>query len=272
MAPSRPAAFAKPFVLRTFANPTATSLAIEKFGVTNANTIRNLSYDEIAAHKAKNGEGQFVKNGTYTIDTGKFTGSSPKNKYIMDQAPSSQNIWWGDINHPERAEVFDELYETVTKHYSSAEKVFVAFKIENDVVIGGTWYRGEKKKGIFLPLDGIMAMHCAAKTRYLIGDDEHGWDDEGIFNFEGGCYAKTVNLSQENEPDIYNTIKRDALLENAFVDAEAKEPDFYNTSRTENGRVSYPIYHILNHEPTSSGGHPSNIACTPTACCRLCPS
>lgn len=351
--------------LRTFANASASSLGLEKFGVTNAKTQvhHNLSYDEISAHEDNNGEGQFIKNGTYTIDTGKFTGRSPKDKYIVDQAPSSRNIWWGDINQPVKADVFDELYETVTKHYGSAEKVyvfdgyaganaasrkkvrfitelawqhhfvtnmflrpqtkdeianfepdftiinackvtnknykkhglnsevFVAFNIEKDVaVIGGTWYGGEMKKGIFsmmnywLPLDGIMAMHCSAnkgkngdtalffglsgtgKTtlsadphRYLIGDDEHGWDDDGIFNFEGGCYAKTINLSAENEPDIYNAIKRDALLENVFVDAKTKEPDFYNTSKTENGRVSYPIYHIPNHEPTSSGGHPSNV-------------
>ncbi|KAE9335883.1 Phosphoenolpyruvate carboxykinase (ATP) [Phytophthora fragariae] len=149
------------------------------------------------------------------------------------------------------------------KHGLNSE-VFVAFNIEKDVaVIGGTWYGGEMKKGIFsmmnywLPLDGIMAMHCSAnkgkhgdtalffrlsgtgKTslsadphRFLIGDDEHGWGDEGIFNFEGGCYAKTINLCAENESDIYNAIKRDALLENTFVDAESKEPDFYNTSKT----------------------------------------
>ncbi|EEY56657.1 phosphoenolpyruvate carboxykinase [Phytophthora infestans T30-4] len=364
MAQSSPA-FSSSFGLRTFANATAASLGIDKFGVTNAKTQvhRNLSYDEIAVHEEKNGEGHFVKNGTYTIDTGKFTGRSPKDKFIVDQAPSSKNIWWGDINQPVSPEVFDELYETVSEHYGQAEKVyvfdgyaganpasrkkvrfitelawqhhfvtnmflrpqtkeeiadfkpdftivnackvtnknykkhglnsevFVAFNIEKDVaVIGGTWYGGEMKKGIFsmmnywLPLDGIMAMHCSAnkgkngdtalffglsgtgKTtlsadphRYLIGDDEHGWDDEGIFNFEGGCYAKTINLSAENEPDIYNAIKRDALLENTYVDAETKEPDFYNTSKTENGRVSYPIYHIPNHEPTSSGGHPNNI-------------
>ncbi|KAI9992325.1 hypothetical protein PInf_017722 [Phytophthora infestans] len=348
-------AFSSLFGLRTFANATAASLGIDKLGVTNAKTQvhRNLSYDEIAVHEEKSGEGQFVKNGTYTIDTGKFTGRSPKDKFIVDQQE----------HLPVSPEGFNELYETVSEHYDQSEKVYVfdgyaganptsrkkvrfitelawqhhfvtnmflrpqtkeeiadfkpdltivnaykaknknykkhglnlevsvAFNIEKDVAgIGGTWYGGEMKKGIFsmmtywLPLDGIMAVHCSAnkgkngdtalffglsgtgKTtlsadphRYLIGDDEHGWDDEGIFNFEGGCYAKTINLSAENEPDIYNAIKRDALLENTYVDAETKEPDFYNTSKTENGRVSYPIYHIPNHEPTSSGGHPSNI-------------
>ncbi|CEG43480.1 phosphoenolpyruvate carboxykinase [Plasmopara halstedii] len=331
------------FALRTFANASASSLGLEKFGITNAKTQvhHNLSYDEIAAHEERNNEGQFIKNGTYTIDTGKFTGRSPKDKYIVDQAPSSKNIWWGDINHPVyvfdgyagahaasrkkvrfitelawqhhfvtnmflRPKTKDEIAnfrpdftivnackvtnKSYKKHGLNSE-VFVAFNIEKDVaVIGGTWYGGEMKKGIFsmmnywLPLDGIMAMHCSAnkgkdgdtalffglsgtgKTtlsadpqRYLIGDDEHGWDDEGIFNFEGGCYAKTINLSAENEPDIYNAIKRDALLENVFVDTKTKIPDFYNTSKTENGRVSYPIHHIPNYEPTSSGGHPSNV-------------
>ncbi|TYZ62659.1 hypothetical protein PybrP1_002838 [[Pythium] brassicae (nom. inval.)] len=358
-------AFFAPRFANFSANARAAALGLEKFGVTNASTKvhHNLSYGEIAQHEEANKEGEFIANGTYTIDTGKFTGRSPKDKYIVDQAPSNKNIWWGDINRPISAEVFDDLYEKVTGHYSQAEKVyvfdgyaganpnsrkkvriitelawqhhfvtnmflrpetkeeianfepdftivnackvtnedykkhglnsevFVAFNIEKNVaVIGGTWYGGEMKKGIFsmmnywLPLDGIMAMHCSAnkgkngdtalffglsgtgKTtlsadphRWLIGDDEHGWDDEGIFNFEGGCYAKTINLSRENEPDIYNAIKRDALLENTWVDPATHEPDYYNTSKTENGRVSYPIYHIPNHEPNSSGGHPDNI-------------
>ena len=144
-------------------------------------------------------------------------------------------------------------------------------------VIINTWYGGEMKKGLFsymnylLPLQGMASMHCSANTdlngentaiffglsgtgkttlstdpkRLLIGDDEHGWDDEGVFNFEGGCYAKVINLSQEAEPDIYAAIKRDALLENVIVDAEGKI-DFNDKSATENTRVSYPIYHIKN--------------------------
>ena len=144
-------------------------------------------------------------------------------------------------------------------------------------VIINTWYGGEMKKGMFsmmnyyLPLKGIAAMHCSANTdlngentaiffglsgtgkttlstdpkRLLIGDDEHGWDDDGVFNFEGGCYAKVINLSKENEPDIWNAIKRDALLENVTVDANGKI-DFADKSVTENTRVSYPIYHIKN--------------------------
>jgi len=136
----------------------------------------------------------------------------------------------------------------------------------------------------WLPLDGIMSMHCSANVgkdgdsalffglsgtgkttlsadpnRYLIGDDEHGWDDDGIFNFEGGCYAKTIDLSPDNEPEIYAAIKRDALLENVWLEGEDNTPDYYNTTKTQNGRVSYPIYHIDNYQPDSMAGHPDNI-------------
>ncbi len=157
-------------------------------------------------------------------------------------------------------------------------------------VILNTWYGGEMKKGMFsymnylLPLKGIASMHCSAnigekgdtaiffglsgtgKTtlstdskRQLIGDDEHGWDDEGVFNFEGGCYAKVINLSQENEPDIYNAIKRNALLENVTVDDDGKI-DFDDSSVTENTRVSYPIEHIENIvKPISKGAHANKV-------------
>lgn len=163
----------------------------------------------------------------------------------------------------------------------------VAFNLEEKIqVIINTWYGGEMKKGMFsymnylLPLKGIAAMHCSANTdlegkhtaiffglsgtgkttlstdpkRLLIGDDEHGWDDEGVFNFEGGCYAKVINLSKEAEPDIYNAIRRDALLENVTVSADGKI-DFSDKSVTENTRVSYPIYHIKNIvRPVSKAG------------------
>lgn len=165
-------------------------------------------------------------------------------------------------------------------------KTYTVFNLtEKMQLIGGSWYGGEMKKGMFsymnylLPLQGMASMHCSANTdkegkntaiffglsgtgkttlstdpkRLLIGDDEHGWDDEGVFNFEGGCYAKVINLSKENEPDIYNAIKRDALLENVTVDADGKI-DFSDNSVTENTRVSYPIYHIENIvKPKSKG-------------------
>ena len=168
---------------------------------------------------------------------------------------------------------------------------FVAFNLtERMQLIGGSWYGGEMKKGMFsmmnylLPRKGIASMHCSAnkgpnddvalffglsgtgKTtlsassdRSLIGDDEHGWDDDGIFNFEGGCYAKTSDLSQEKEPEIYNAIRRDALLENVIVDANGKI-DFSDTSLTLNTRVSYPIYHIDNIvRPVSKAGHAKHV-------------
>ncbi|MGL5154671.1 MAG: phosphoenolpyruvate carboxykinase (ATP), partial [Aeromonas veronii] len=157
-------------------------------------------------------------------------------------------------------------------------------------LIGGTWYGGEMKKGMFsmmnyfLPLRGIASMHCSANVgqdgdvaiffglsgtgkttlstdpkRQLIGDDEHGWDDHGVFNFEGGCYAKTIKLSEEAEPDIYHAIRRDALLENVTVAADGTI-DFDDGSKTENTRVSYPIYHIDNIvKPVSKAGHATKV-------------
>jgi Phosphoenolpyruvate carboxykinase (ATP) len=157
-------------------------------------------------------------------------------------------------------------------------------------LIGGTWYGGEMKKGMFsmmnylLPLRGIASMHCSAnigkkgdvaiffglsgtgkttlstdKDRQLIGDDEHGWDDDGIFNFEGGCYAKVINLSKEDEPEIYGAIRRNALLENVTL-SDDNVIQFADNSKTENTRVSYPIDHIDNIvKPISKGGHAKKL-------------
>jgi len=168
---------------------------------------------------------------------------------------------------------------------------FVFFNLtEGMSVIGGTWYGGEMKKGIFsimnyyLPLKGIASMHCSANVgkngdtaiffglsgtgkttlstdpnRALVGDDEHGWDDDGIFNFEGGCYAKCIKLSKKNEPDIFNAIRRDALLENLVVLSDGTI-DFNDSSKSENTRVSYPIYHINNIiKPVSKAGHAKKV-------------
>ncbi len=178
------------------------------------------------------------------------------------------------------------------KEHGMHSEVFAAFNLKEKMAcVGGTWYGGEIKKGFFsvmnylLPLKGIAAMHCSANVgkdgdtaiffglsgtgkttlsadpnRALIGDDEHGWDDDGIFNFEGGCYAKTINLDAEKEPDIFNAIRRDALLENVDFDKKSGKIDFASTSKTQNTRVSYPIYHIDNIvKPISKGGHAKNV-------------
>ncbi|CAM3972336.1 MULTISPECIES: phosphoenolpyruvate carboxykinase (ATP) [Flavobacterium] len=182
------------------------------------------------------------------------------------------------------------LFKDYAKHDLNSE-VYVAFNLTEKIqLIGGTWYGGEMKKGMFsmmnyyLPLQGIASMHCSAnkgkdgdvavffglsgtgKTtlstdpkRELIGDDEHGWDNDGVFNFEGGCYAKTIDLSAENEPDIYRAIRKDALLENVTVSTEGKI-DFTDGSVTQNTRVSYPINHIDNIvKPVSKAGHATKV-------------
>ncbi|WP_444705568.1 phosphoenolpyruvate carboxykinase (ATP) [Mariniphaga sediminis] len=177
------------------------------------------------------------------------------------------------------------------KEHGLNSEVYTVFNLTEKMhVVGGSWYGGEMKKGMFammnyyLPLRGMASMHCSANVgekgdvaiffglsgtgkttlstdpkRKLIGDDEHGWDDDGVFNFEGGCYAKTINLDAEAEPDIYNAIKKDALLENVTVDANGKI-DFCDKSVTENTRVSYPIYHIDNIvKPVSKAGHANKV-------------
>jgi phosphoenolpyruvate carboxykinase (ATP) len=177
------------------------------------------------------------------------------------------------------------------KEHGLNSEVYTVFNLTEKMhVVGGSWYGGEMKKGLFammnyyLPLKGMAAMHCSANVgkdgdvaiffglsgtgkttlstdpnRQLIGDDEHGWDDDGIFNFEGGCYAKTIDLDKEAEPEIYGAIKRNALLENVTVDENGKI-DFTDSSTTANTRVSYPIYHIENIvKPVSKAGHATKV-------------
>ena len=337
------------------------SKELEQLGLKNVGKIHhNLSYDELIAHELENGECVMTSSGATTVDTGVFTGRSPKDKYFVNQDPSNKYIAWGDVNQKVDKAIFDELFElsktqlsnkdvyvtdvftgssaaskrsirfvteiawqshfvtnmfirptqselatfksdfvvfnackTVNakwKEHGLHSEVFVLFNIEDNVaIIGGTWYGGELKKGIFsmmnywLPLEGKLSMHCSAnigkdgdtalffglsgtgKTtlstdpeRRLIGDDEHGWDDEGVFNFEGGCYAKVINLDPKSEPEIYAAIKKGALLENVVVD-EKGIVDYSSSAKTENTRVSYPIEHIENHEATLMGGHAKNI-------------
>lgn len=347
--------------------------ALVSYGITDATEIHyNLSYDDLFEHETDPSLEGFAKgtvtdSGAVAVDTGIFTGRSPKDKYIVEEDESKDNIWWagpnrkGSDNKPIGKEVWDDLYsqsaiqltgkklyvqdgyaganedtrlkirvvteiawmahfvknmfirpteeeledfepdfvmlnacKTVNtnweKHGLNSE-VYAVFNIKDRrAVVGGSWYGGEIKKGFFsimnylLPLKGIAAMHCSANVgedgdtaiffglsgtgkttlsadpkRALIGDDEHGWDDDGIFNFEGGCYAKTINLSKENEPDIYNAIKRNALLENVGFD-ENGTIDFSDVSKTQNTRVSYPIFHIDNIvKPVSKAGHAKKV-------------
>lgn len=305
--------------------------------------------------------------GAIAVDTGIFTGRSPKDKYIVRDDTTRDTVWWADKgtgkndNKPLSQETWNALKACVTEQLSgkrlfvvdafcganpdSRLKVrfitevawqahfvknmfirptdeeladftpdfivmngakctnpnwreqglnsenFVAFNLtENIQLIGGSWYGGEMKKGLFsvmnylLPLNNIASMHCSANVgekgdvavffglsgtgkttlstdpqRQLIGDDEHGWDDDGVFNFEGGCYAKTIKLSEQAEPEIYHAIRRDALLENVVV-REDGTIDFDDGSKTENTRVSYPIYHIDNIvKPVSKAGHATKV-------------
>ncbi len=208
-----------------------------------------------------------------------------KNMFIRPTEEELANYGEPDFVSMNGAKVVNPDWE---KHGLHSENFTVFNLTEKMHVVGGSWYGGEMKKGIFammnyyLPLNGMASMHCSANVgkdgdtaiffglsgtgkttlstdphRQLIGDDEHGWDDNGVFNFEGGCYAKTINLDKESEPDIFHAIKRDALLENVTLDENGKI-DFNDGSVTQNTRVSYPIYHIDNIvKPVSKGG-PAN--------------
>ena len=344
-------------------------LDFDKLGIHNVKEVhRNLSVDELIKETVANGEGVIGPRGATIVDTGKYTGRSPKDKYIVDEPTSTENIWWGDVNQKLDETIFDELYNKIINYYNSDDsktylfdgfagfdpnhsinvrilakrawqahfvnnmfirpeleelegfnpdftiinassvfnedfkkhgmnsETFIIFHMGKRIaIIGGTEYGGEMKKGIFsvlhymLPLKGILSMHCSANVdedgknsaiffglsgtgkttlstdpkRPLIGDDEHGWSDDGIFNFEGGCYAKTINLDPEQEPDIYNAIRHGALLENVVYDADTGIVDYSDSSKTENTRVSYPLNYIDNSiygkgEPAIAD-HPNTI-------------
>ena len=348
------------------------NINLEQYGIIGSTVIaHNPSYEELyqaEINPALTGyeKGQVTELGAVNVMTGIFTGRSPKDKYIVDDAQSHDKVWWTsdaykNDNHPMSESVWASVKEIAQKELSGknlyvvdafcgankATRLAVRFivevawqahfvenmfilpteeelanfkpnfviynaskaKVENykelglnsetcvafnttsrEQVIINTWYGGEMKKGMFsmqnyfLPLQGIASMHCSAncdmngentaiffglsgtgKTtlstdpkRRLIGDDEHGWDDEGVFNLEGGCYAKVIGLSKEHEPDIYGAIKRNALLENVTVDKNGKI-DFNDKSVTENTRVSYPIDHIRNIQPGSSAPAAKNV-------------
>ncbi|WP_332707578.1 phosphoenolpyruvate carboxykinase (ATP) [Plesiomonas shigelloides] len=349
------------------------ALDLAAYGIKDVSEIvYNPSYELLFQEETRSDlsgyeRGVVTDMGAVAVDTGIFTGRSPKDKFIVRDDTTRDTIWWADQgkgkndNKAISPEVWHDLKGLVTKQLSgkrlfvvdafcganpdtrlkvriitevawqahfvknmfirpSAEELqdftpdfivmngakctnphwkeqglnsenFVAFNLTERIqLIGGTWYGGEMKKGMFsvmnylLPLQGIASMHCSANVgekgdvavffglsgtgkttlstdpkRRLIGDDEHGWDNDGVFNFEGGCYAKTIKLSEEAEPDIFHAIKRDALLENVTVRADGSI-DFDDGSKTENTRVSYPIYHIQNIvKPVSKAGHANKV-------------
>lgn len=331
-------------------------------GLSNAKgVVWNLTPAELVAEAIKNGDGQLTDTGALMCDTGKFTGRSPKDRYIIKDELTEDKVWWGDINIAYDQEHFDALYKKVIdsltykklyirdafagadedyrlkvriidsqawhnlfcynmfirpsqeelKTFTPDFTVIAVPEFEADpaidglrsknfaiinfskriILVGGTGYTGETKKGIFSVLNfllpdqrHVLPMHCSAnmgnegdtaiffglsgtgKTtlsadplRRLIGDDEHGWTDKGIFNFEGGCYAKVINLDEQSEPQIFSAIKFGAILENTRFFPGTTTVDFTNKQVTENTRVSYPLHYIPGAVIPSVGDHPKNI-------------
>jgi phosphoenolpyruvate carboxykinase (ATP) len=306
-------------------------------------------------------EGSLTSTGAVRATTGKYTGRSPKDKYIVEEASTKDKIDWGSVNQPISEEAFTNLYNKVINYLKEKDEVFVFkgfagadkkyrmpiqvineyawhnlfahqlfirpteeelldhqaeftvisapnFKADpavdgtrsetfiiisferRTVLIGGTEYAGEMKKSIFsvmnyiLPENGILSMHCSANVgregdvalffglsgtgkttlsadpnRRLIGDDEHGWSPNGVFNIEGGCYAKCINLSREKEPQIFDAIRFGSVLENVVINSETRVPDYDDSTLTENTRAAYPIQAIDNIVEPSIAGHPNTI-------------
>jgi phosphoenolpyruvate carboxykinase (ATP) len=329
---------------------------------TSAEIFWNLQTAPLVEHAVRRGEGRLTKDGALLVDTGKFTGRSVKDKFVVRDATTENTINWGAINQPMSPEHWanlkadflaalknqEELYvadlfggsqpeyrvnvrvinqmawhnlfvrtllvrpaeEELTgfipeytiinlpsfkadpaRHGSRSDTVIAVNLTEKLILIGNTEYSGEMKKGVFgllnflLPAQGVMPMHCSANigadgksaiffglsgtgkttlsadaSRTLIGDDEHGWSDTAVFNFEGGCYAKMINLSAEGEPEIYATTKMfGTILENVTMDEDTRELDFTDDSKTENTRGAYPIEFIPNTSEKNLGPPPSTI-------------
>jgi phosphoenolpyruvate carboxykinase (ATP) len=324
------------------------TFGIEKHGITSVkNVYRNLSPARLVEESLKRGEGMLSDNGALCITTGKYTGRSPNDKFIVDTESVHNKIAWGKVNVPTSREKFDRIYSKVTAYLQNRDiylfdgfagadtKYAHAFRIINElpshslfihqllirptadqlenfkedytvivapnckcdpaadgvnseaaimidyerrlVLIVGSGYAGEIKKSVFsvmnyvLPQENVLPMHCSANigkdgdtalffglsgtgkttlsadpNRKLIGDDEHGWSDDGTFNFEGGCYAKCINLSQENEPQIWDAIKFGTLIENVVMDEKTRKLDYNDDSITENTRAGYPVDYIPN--------------------------
>ena len=339
------------------------TLGIEKLGIVDPKAVyRNLTPAQLTEHAILRGEGRLADNGALVVYTGKYTGRSPDDKFIVDTDTIHDDIAWGKVNRPISRERFDRIRDKAAA-YLQGRDVFVfdgfagadethrkKFRIINElasqnmfihqllirpteeelenfgepdftilcapgfkcvpeldgvhseaaimidyeahmVVIAGSQYAGEIKKSVFSVMNYIMVkenvlpMHCSANmdpetnetavffglsgtgkttlsadpSRKLIGDDEHGWSPEGIFNFEGGCYAKCINLSAENEPDIYNAIRFGSLVENVILDEDTRKLDFNDGSLTENTRVGYPVEYIANSQIPGCGGIPKVV-------------
>jgi len=335
---------------------------LTKYGLKDTNAHWNLSPEKLQAITVEKGMGKETANGTLAVNTGKFTGRSPQDRFIVKDDYTKDRVWWGKTNKAISPENFDHLQSEIT-NYLSGKEIYVRdayvcadpeyktnvrtvteypwsnmfvynmflrseeselenfkeewlvlcapgyeapepkkyglrqgnFSILNFTkkiaLVGGSAYTGEIKKGIFsslnmiLPVDkNVLPMHCSANVgedgdtaiffglsgtgkttlsadpnRKLIGDDEHGWtENNNIFNFEGGCYAKVIDLTEEKEPEIYRAIKPGAILENV-VFKDNGEIDYMDSSITQNTRVSYPIYNIDNIQKPSYAGNPTNI-------------
>ena len=338
------------------------TISLDQYGIKNAKVHYQLSSEKLQAITIEKGMGRETKNGTLAINTGKFTGRSPEDRFLVKDDYTADKVWWGNINKPISTENFDRLQNNVVEYMSGKElfardgyvcadpkyrmnvrtiteypwsNMFIYnmflrpddselenfeeewlvlcapgyvcpdpegygirqgnFSILNFTkkvaLVAGSAYTGEMKKGIFsalnmvLPTDkNVLPMHCSANVgkdgdtaiffglsgtgkttlsadpnRKLIGDDEHGWTKENtVFNFEGGCYAKAIDLTEEKEPEIYRAIKPGAILENVIFD-ENGDVDYSDSSITQNTRVSYPIFNIDNIQQPSYAGNPKNI-------------
>ncbi len=339
------------------------SHGLDKVGVHKVkHAFWNLSPAQLTEEAVKNGEGHLTDSGALMCDTGKFTGRSPKDRFVVKDDKTKDTIWWGTVNIPMSEDHFDKIHSQMVEYladknvyvrdaYAGADKTYrLRLRVINTlawhnqfcynmflrperykhetfepnftiicapgfeadpaecgtrqgnfavinlskrmILIGGTAYAGEMKKGIFSVLNyllpqehNILSMHCSANignkyhdtaiffglsgtgkttlsadpNRGLIGDDEHGWTDKNVFNFEGGCYAKVIDLSREKEPDIYDAIRFGAIVENTRFLPGTTSINYEDSSVTENTRTSYPLYHIRNAVEPSVGGPPKNI-------------
>lgn len=333
---------------------------LETMGIRPAKVHRNLCVQTLVDLVVQKNEGIITSTGSLSVKTGKYTGRSPDDRYIVDDAETRSKVDWGKVNHPFSEEKFEQLFQKMKKHLEGKE-IFVfdgfvgadpnnqiSIRVINDhpwqnlfsrqmfirpstaeleshepeftvlaindfkaipeidgtrsdafiilnfsrklVLIGATSYAGEIKKSMFsvmnyvLPDRGVFPMHCSANigrngdtalffglsgtgkttlsadsNRMLIGDDEHGWSNKGVFNFEGGCYAKCINLNRDAEPQIWDAIRFGAVLENVVIDKNTMKPDFNDGSITENTRVAYPLDYIPGAVIPSLGGNPKVI-------------